>query len=161
MNPAIVQLLSRYHFATTERLLDCAAKIDDAAYRAPSIYNERSIHQVFHHLLQVSRSWRIALETGSQPAALDPDDTTTIDALRDTFAAERDAWAAQLGALDDAAVDADVTVKSQRFPEPWTLPRWRPIVQVILHGMQHHSEIAQALTLAGQSPGNIDMIFFE
>jgi len=32
---------------------------------------------------------------------------------------------------------------------------------LILHGMQHHTEIAQLLTLKGQSPGDIDFIFYE
>jgi uncharacterized damage-inducible protein DinB len=40
-------------------------------------------------------------------------------------------------------------------------PRWRVLQHLVLHGMQHHSELAQLLTAKGQSPGNIDFIFYE
>jgi uncharacterized damage-inducible protein DinB len=38
---------------------------------------------------------------------------------------------------------------------------WRILQHVILHGMQHASEIAKRLTEFGHSPGNIDFIYFQ
>ncbi|HXF60224.1 MAG TPA: hypothetical protein VNK95_01325 [Caldilineaceae bacterium] len=42
-----------------------------------------------------------------------------------------------------------------------TLPLWRVLQHLVLHGMQHHTEIAQLLTTKGESPGDIGFIFFE
>ena len=41
------------------------------------------------------------------------------------------------------------------------IPRWRILSHVVLHGMQHSAEIAELLTLKGQSPGDIDFIFYD
>jgi uncharacterized damage-inducible protein DinB len=50
---------------------------------------------------------------------------------------------------------------TDRHGTVWAIPRWRIIQHVILHGMQHHTELAQLLTAKGQSPGDIDFIFFQ
>ncbi|MCA9871854.1 MAG: hypothetical protein KC487_15925 [Anaerolineae bacterium] len=44
--------------------------------------------------------------------------------------------------------------------DPWTMPLWRVLQHLILHGMQHHTELAQLLTAEGQSPGDIDLLFY-
>jgi uncharacterized damage-inducible protein DinB len=41
------------------------------------------------------------------------------------------------------------------------MERWRILQHLVLHGMQHHTEIAHGLTVKGHSPGDIDFIFFE
>ena len=38
--------------------------------------------------------------------------------------------------------------------------RWQVLYHVVLHGMQHHAEIAALLTDQGLSPGDIDFIFY-
>ena len=37
---------------------------------------------------------------------------------------------------------------------------WQMLAHVVNHGTQHRSEAAALLTEAGQSPGDLDMIFF-
>jgi uncharacterized damage-inducible protein DinB len=56
-------------------------------------------------------------------------------------------------------LEADVTLINWRG-DPWTLPRWRVLQHLALHAMQHETEIAHLLTLAGRSPGDIDFIFY-
>ncbi len=34
-------------------------------------------------------------------------------------------------------------------------------VQLVLHGMQHHAELALMLTQKGKPPGDIDFIFYK
>jgi hypothetical protein len=38
--------------------------------------------------------------------------------------------------------------------------RWQVLHHVVLHGMQHHAEIAAQLTSQGLSPGDIDFVFY-
>ncbi len=40
------------------------------------------------------------------------------------------------------------------------LALWQMMVHVILHGMQHRSEVAAVLTQFGQSPGDLDTLGF-
>jgi hypothetical protein len=41
------------------------------------------------------------------------------------------------------------------------LLRWRIVQHLVLHGMQHHTEITQLLTAQGQSPSDIDFILYD
>ena len=55
-----------YHWHTTRRLLECAAKVGEANYTArPKPEDVRaSLHEVLFHLLGVDRAWRLGLESG-------------------------------------------------------------------------------------------------
>jgi uncharacterized damage-inducible protein DinB len=61
------------------------------------------------------------------------------------------AW---LATLDDAALQANVTMRSGETP------LWQVMAHLSFHGMQHRSEAAEALTMAGASPGNLDFIIY-
>jgi uncharacterized damage-inducible protein DinB len=41
-----------------------------------------------------------------------------------------------------------------------SVARWRVVLHLALHGMQHHAELSQLLTDYGHSPDDIDFIFF-
>lgn len=146
-----IQTLFAYHFATTEQLIAGVAQLAPAE-RGP-------LQDILVHLLAVDYAWRITLESSQQPARLAAEDYPTLDALRAGFAAEGAAWAALIAGLDDAAIDGAI-LATRRTGEQMPLDRWRICFQVLMHGMQHHAELAQLLTEAGHSPGNIDFIFY-
>jgi uncharacterized damage-inducible protein DinB len=153
------QYLFRYHFDTTARLLEGAASLSEADRHTRPDYSLRSIHDLFVHLLGTSRGWRIGMESGSQPASLDADQYQRLSVVREGLEQERSAWAALLEALSDSQIAEGVELTSTSgavFP----VVRWRVLQHLILHGMQHHAEIAQMLTNLGQSPGDLDVIFY-
>jgi uncharacterized damage-inducible protein DinB len=154
-----LQTLIQYHFATTRRLMEHAAKLDDAGYRAASGYGHGSIHTILFHVLQTDCSWRVALESGQQQSRMDEKNYPDLDSLSTGFRDEERAWLALLQQNNAQEFDDNVTLTSWRG-DPWTFARWRPVMQIILHGMQHHAELAEMLTAAGHSPGNLDFIFF-
>lgn len=153
------QTLYAYHFHTTRQLMDCAEKLTEADYRANPGYGHGSIHDTLFHLLRTDMSWRAALETGEQKAGALPSDFPTLAALRAGFESEENAWAAYLSPITDATASGDVRLTNWRG-EPWVMPLWRILQHVAFHGMQHHAELARALTAFGQSPGNIDFLFY-
>jgi uncharacterized damage-inducible protein DinB len=61
--------------------------------------------------------------------------------------------------LSATEIEAEMSLTDRRG-RLWEIPRWRILQHVALHGMQHHAELAQLLTAAGQSPGDIDFIFY-
>ncbi len=101
----------------------------------------------------------MALESGRQQAPAPPDDFPDLASLQDGFAEEQGAWQQMLSQWGGEDVAADVELISWRG-DMMRFPRWRILQHLVLHGMQHHTEIAQLLTAKGQSPGDIDFIFF-
>ena len=147
------QTLFAYHWHTNQRLLEATAKLASAALHADPGLGRRSIHSLWVHLLNAARTYRLGQETGRRPSPLDPATLPDLAALQAGFAQEQTDWQAMLDSLSAEAIEGTVTVD-------FAVPRWHLLQQVILHGMQHHTELAQALTEQGQSPGDLDFIFF-
>lgn len=99
------------------------------------------------------------METGRQQAPISPEEYTSLAALQSGFSAEQAAWQQILDALSDAEIDAELDLITWRGAV-WKIARWRVLHHLVLYGMQHHAELAQLLTAKGQSPGDIDFIFF-
>ena len=154
-----IQTLFDYHWHTTERLIDGAAKLTPDDYNANPGFGHGSVHDLLFHLLRTDRSWRLALETGQQLPPIKPEEYADLAALQAGFAEEEVAWQALLGPLTGEEFEGNVDLTNWRG-EPVTFARWRVLHHLVLHGMQHHAELAASLTAKGQSPGNLDFIFY-
>jgi uncharacterized damage-inducible protein DinB len=153
------QTLFAYHWHTNRRLMECAAKLSEADYIANPGYGHGSIHDLLFHLLRTDQGWRLGLETGRQVSPLRQEDFPNLESLQIGFESEQLAWQALLDTLGEEEIEGDINLTTWRG-DVMTFPRWRILQHLVLHGMQHHSELAQLLTAKGQSPGNIDFIFF-
>jgi uncharacterized damage-inducible protein DinB len=123
-------------------------------------YGQGSIHDLFYHLMRTFNSWRRGLETGKRLSPLQAADFHNIELLRAGFQQEQSAWQALLDKLSAEEIESDIHLTT-RTGELVGFPRWRILQHLVLHGMQHHAEIAQILTRRGKSPGDIDFIFFK
>jgi uncharacterized damage-inducible protein DinB len=151
--------LFSYTSHTTEQMLTKAALLERADYYAPSIYGHRSIHDLFFHMLATAHSWRVGLESGQQPSRLQAEEYPSLESIREGFAAERKAWHTLLEGLSDEEIDGPVALTNFRG-DVFSMPYWRVFEHLVLHGMQHHTELAQLLTDKGHSPGDIDFLFY-
>jgi len=151
--------LFAYHWHTNRKLMDCAAKLEDADYRANPGYGHGSIHDLLFHVLRTDQSWRIGMEAGRQASGLRPEDFPDLGSIQAGLEAEQKAWEELLDRLAAEEIEGAIDLTNWRG-DTVTFPRWRILQHLILHGMQHHSELAQLLTAKGQSPGNLDFIFF-
>lgn len=154
-----METLFAYHWHTTERMLACAARLDEAGYRQSPGYGHGSIHDLLFHLLRTDEGWRQALETGRQASSLQPEAFADLASLQVGFGQEQAAWQAFLDGIGDGNLEEDVHLTNWRG-DALTMPLWRILQHLVLHGMQHHAELAEMLTLQGQSPGNIDFLFY-
>jgi len=154
------QSLFAYHAASMRRLLDAAGQLTDAAYRENPGYGHGSIHDVFVHLLTALRSWNESLSTGQQGPRLRAEDYSDLPALRAGFETEWAATSAYLARLSAADIEA-VAQMRRRNGEVSNMPRWRVMLHMVAHGLQHQSELAHLLTLKGRSPGDLDFILFD
>jgi uncharacterized damage-inducible protein DinB len=153
------KVLFAYHWHVTDRLLAAAARLASPDYRANPGYGHGSVHDLLFHLLRTDQAWRLGLETGQQPAPLPAEEYPDLAALQAGFAAEQHAWNALLEGLTGEQIEGDLQVTDRRGRQH-ALPTWRILQHLILHGVQHQAEIAQLLAARGQSPGDLDFIFY-
>lgn len=147
-----------YHWGTNHRLVDLAAELNPADYSRSPDAGGRSIHDLFFHILATDAGWRGALQTGVRPAPIPATAFPDLASLRKGLADEERAWDAFLRSMDDEVIESEASLESRG--RSMRLPRWRVLQHLILHGMQHHTELAQLLTVLGNSPGDLDFIFF-
>lgn len=160
LGKAILTTAAGYHRWATERMLEGAGQLQDADYRAPGAHGGRSVHDTLFHMLRVDHVWRTVCERPGQPfTPLAPDDYPDLAALRAGWDREAAALAALLDRLDDDDLAAVVEIRDWRG-QASRIERWRTLFQMLLHGMQHRSELAQILTGHGHSPGDIDFIIY-
>jgi uncharacterized damage-inducible protein DinB len=151
--------LFSYHWHTTQQLLDFATQLSNEEYFSKTD-DWDSFHQIFFHLLRANQGWRGALETGTQQKPLNKKDFSDLAVLKVGFEAEKAAWDSYLEKLRVSELQEPVILRRSSGEER-TFILWRVLHHLVIHGMQHHSEIAHRLTNFGYSPGNIDFIFFQ
>jgi len=154
-----IQTLFAYHWHTTQHLMDCAAKLEEADFKENPGYGHGSIHDLLFHLLRTDSNWRLGLETGQQLALIRKEDFPDLRSLRDGFQREQGEWQILLDKLEADEIESDISL-TNRHGDIVSMPRWEIFYHLVLHGMQHHAELAQLLTGKGQSPGNLDFIFY-
>ena len=153
------QTLYDYHWHTTQRLITSAAKLSEADYREVPQHGRGSIHDLLLHILRADNGWRLGLETGKQQFPVSDDNFPNLESLQIAFEAEQAAWQSLLDGLSEEQIASNITLTPTRGDDR-TFSYWRILQHVVFHGMQHHSEIAHILTAKGQSPGDIDFLFY-
>lgn len=155
--PQTYQMQFGFHFDETQRLLELARVLSEDVYRAKNRYSHESIHDTFVHLLGADHLWRNVI-ANTKPSIFGPEEVAGIDALPAMLAIERKGWRELLATLDETALFEAVERQSPEGPVVFTI--WQTVQHVILHGMQHHTELARMLTAAGHSPGDIDFFSY-
>ena len=154
------QVILKYHFHTTSQLLNCAFQLGQEQFDHDPGYSRGSLHQIFFHIMRADHNFRRELESGKRiPPLIRLEEFPDLDSLRAGFSKEQALWEALLDGLSDEQLEGTIRLTNLDGEEK-DLPYYRILQHVILHGMQHHSEIAALLTQFGHSPGNIDFIFF-
>jgi uncharacterized damage-inducible protein DinB len=148
-----------YHWSTTERLLKIASQLPNDIYHSEIHSGSSSIHKLFFHLIAANHGWRIGLETGRQQVGLEHTGYSDQESIEALLIEEKAAWRTYLSQLNDDQIDSDITLTTLRGQDR-SFPVWFILTHLLLHGMQHHSELAQALSNHDHSPGNIDLIFY-
>jgi uncharacterized damage-inducible protein DinB len=154
------QKLYAHHWHTIQKLLACSARLDSKDYFEHPGVGHGSIHALLFHLLRTDQSWWATLDSGKQQPPLLPENYPDLASLTAGFAQVQSKWTALLAGFDDARTESDAHLTTWRGEEA-VMPYWRALQHVALHGMQHFAEIGLLLTQKGQSPGDIDFIFYD
>jgi uncharacterized damage-inducible protein DinB len=142
----------------TGKILDQIDGLTPEQYAEQSGTGGQSIRQILTHMLIAQQLWRVRCETGRTAVAIGADDFPTVASYRQGWVAERLALDAYLATLDDGALARPICF--ERRGETYAYTLWHILFQLINHGTQHRSEVAERLTAYGHSPGDLDFFLF-
>jgi uncharacterized damage-inducible protein DinB len=155
MQSAELQFLLDFDGWAMERAFATATQLGDAAFAAPAGPGHAVPRDTLLHCVDGMRAWlgrlqgEVAGPAADARAAWTPADVLAI--WRDEHARLR----AYVAAL--AVDELDAVLEQRRADRVLVAERWQFVVHLVLHNMQHRSELAQALTLLGHSPGEIGL----
>jgi uncharacterized damage-inducible protein DinB len=153
-----------YNRWATERLLECATRLTPEQLQAPAAGGQRSVQETLLHLIRTQKGW-LSWWDGSLSAEaaytlrLDPADYPDLAALRRLWEAVEQQTVTFLAGLSDEAVER---VYSSKLPDgsEWRMVLWKMMLHLANHGTQHRSEVAALLTGFGESPGDLDLLYY-
>ena len=161
MNQEIIASLYEYDIWANTRLLAKAEMLSDEQLHRKFSDGYKPLLENFAHLAAASWRWYKAL--AQEPVApLSPADfavlTDSLPAARaklEGIYAERRAF---IASLTDEQLHATIT--RTRGDSSYTILLWQGFMQAANHATQHRSEIAAMLTDLGQSPGDLDFLWY-
>lgn len=147
-----------------EKILDAAEGLTPAQLHEPGHAGHGSIRDTLAHMLDTHLGW-LSWWDGSLPVAqaygLETDraeleDVAGLRRLAERVHAQSEAFLATLTDEDAARVlEADLP-NGQHV----SMILWPMMLHLANHGTQHRSEVAAMLSSYGQSPGDLDLIYY-
>ena len=146
-----LRLLKEYDVWATAKILAHAGRLTPEQFTTVPEGGYDSVRDTLVHTMSTERSWRTGWQTGERVGGLDPNDFPTCAAISERWQVEDGITRDFLANLSDADLEQDFYGLG---------PMGMTIAHLMLHGMQHRSELALMLTGYGHSPGDIDLVFY-
>jgi uncharacterized damage-inducible protein DinB len=153
-----IRLLYAYNVWANARILDAAARAPAELFSTAAL-GDCNLRDTLEHLLVSESIWRLRWQNIAPESIPFPEEFPTLAALRARWHEEDQRLADFLAALDDAALDRDVTYQRSNGAVD-SRPLWQQMAHMVNHSTQHRSEVALLLTALGYSPGALDLIVF-
>lgn len=158
-----VRQLFDYNYWANHRLFDKAAALSNEQFVAPGRFPHGGVRDTLTHLLFAEWIWHQRLighsprRGDAMPQAAGFDDIASLRAYWDDVEEGMQAFLAALTNEQISSQLAYSTTMGKEFVEPVA----DILFHVVIHGMQHRSELAQMLTEFGHTPGDIDYIVYK
>ena len=128
-------------------------------FLAPASFPHGGLRGTLVHALFAEWIWRNRWEGNSPNYRLKPDDFPTFEALRARWTEEEKLLMAFVENVTEERLNSKFSYKATDGT-PHERILWHAMAHLVNHGTQHKTEAAAMLTDFGQSPGDIDMIFY-
>lgn len=160
MNLEDIRFLYEYNAWANARILASCARVTPEQYAAPAQLSHGSLRGTLVHALAVEVLWRQRCQ-GNSPstATLSEYDLATFEELQSRWRKEEEAMRAYLDSLTETVLMQPQAYQTTRGVA-YENTLWQLLAHVFNHGTQCRSEAAVALTAYGQSPGDLDMLYF-
>ena len=158
-----LETLFDFSYWMRDRVLEHAARLTPAEFRAPSGVTTRDLRRTLVHTLDVEWSWRARLQ--GQPEEvwkrdLPLKDYQTCTALAEHWRRDEVEMRAWLATLDDDRLAATFDLESNKVmaaPKE-RYPLWYYVLHVQTHTTQQLGDAAVLLTRMRHSPGNMEFL---
>jgi uncharacterized damage-inducible protein DinB len=158
MDADYFRTLFDYSWWARDRLFRAMEGLSQEEYVRPNGFTYGSLRGILVHYLSAEWIWRSRWQDGLAPTAhLSQKEIPTIGALKERWTLEEAKMRRYLDGLTEATLLAKLDYKSTTGI-PWSDPLWQLLAHLVNHGTHHRSEAAEALTMIGRSPGDIDLI---
>jgi uncharacterized damage-inducible protein DinB len=160
LGTAMLTTMFDYNSAMNWRTLERAANLSDAELDTPTDYSLGSIRKTLFHMLVVEYGWRshlLGIDARKLPPPVPP--TGSVAEFQAFQREESERARAYVAGLDEEGLVAP-TAFTVPGDSGRTLTVWQILVHILQHSAQHRSELALWLTQHGQSPGDIDFLFY-
>ena len=159
MNKQDILLLYKYNQWTNKKILGATSMVTQEQFLAPASFPHGGLRGTLVHALFAEWIWRNRWEGTSPTVRLKPDDFPTFEALRTRWVEEEKLLMAFVENVTEERLNSKFSYKATDGT-PHERILWHAMAHLVNHGTQHKTEAAAMLTDFGQSPGDIDMIFY-
>jgi uncharacterized damage-inducible protein DinB len=157
MNTAYFRTLFDYNYWARDRLLVVTLDMPEAEFSKPNGFNYGSIRGILTHCLDGEYGWRCRFQGESRKDFIVEEDVVTPARLAERWREEEAQMRAYLGDLTDDALQGDFVWRDRDGRERSLPNLWLSLAHLANHSTQHRSEAAEALTMVGRSPGDLDL----
>ncbi len=157
MNAEYFRTLYDYNYWARDRLLAALHGISEGEYAADRGFTYGSVRRILIHCLDAEYSWRCRLQGMRDEPDLTEVDLPTTASLAARWREEEALMRAYLAGLRDIDLETDFAWLGLDGRERRLANRWLTLAHVVNHSTQHRSEAAEALTMIGRSPGDLDL----
>ncbi len=160
MDKSDLTLLFAYNRWANAKVRDACGRLAPEQLTAPAQVSFGSLFGTLAHILAAEMAWRVRMQEGLSPdRLLIAADFPTPQALTTRWQEEEARMQGFVESLRDEDLNRWVeftTTSGKR--QASTL--WRALVHVVNHGTQFRAEAGAALSVFGQSPGDLDLILY-
>ena len=159
MNKQDILTLYKYNQWTTAKILSCTANVTQEQFIAPASFPHGGLRGTLVHALFAEWLWRNRWEGISPTTRFKPEDFPDPEALRARWMYEEEKLMAFVEGLTNESLNCKFKYHDTKG-QPHERVLWQAMAHVVNHGTQHKTEAAAMLTELGQSPGDIDLIYY-
>jgi uncharacterized damage-inducible protein DinB len=155
-----LQILFDYNRYVNAIILSRAGLLTEGQLNAVAKNIDRSLFDVLFHMMRTEWVWRTIAQTGLPPEQIpEIESFSKLSTIRGFWEEEEKIMQDYLLSVTETELDEKVELQrpggvNNKFP------RWGMLMHLLMHSMQHRSEAAGILTGYGQSPGDLDLIFY-
>jgi uncharacterized damage-inducible protein DinB len=159
MKPDEITTLFEYGWWARDRLLATADGMSEEEFARENGFTYKSLRGILVHAMEAESFWRGRFTGERDIAKIGDDELRSVAELTERWAEEESRLRGFLNTLTDEVVNGEFVIR-RRSGEERKQPLWQLLVHVVNHGTQHRSEAAEALTMVGRSPGDLDFAAF-
>lgn len=159
MRGSEVTLLFDHLYWVRDRILTAALAVP-GSFTDPAPPTTRDLRATLVHELDVEWSWRerlrgVPFEFWGPDGELKPGDYASVESVREHWSRDESEMRSWLATLTDEGLNTVWHVEE----EPGQI-LWHHLMHLYTHGLQQMSDAATLLSMAGQSPGELDFLAY-